>query len=609
MEAKLDELLREFRKGHREGSVTSAQTVDSLSTADKELWRSIRKELEEMGLSVAAFDANKDFIFSWLMRAIAEGAFEEEAEEMDEVGLGSDSGLSGSASTTRPASPEKGASEDWLVDLKLTSSPVDNSRSVHFPEWLRWKGDPQVKIKVEQIYELSGNYSQIPSPQPFQTEQRNSSASSTFVDDGAEPSPSPSPGRLEVTEAPSETQQVHNPSQIPKSPSNKLLSSVTSRNRDQNLLDLVIQGDPDEALYLLRSQSSQQSWASYTIYCALSLAVRKGFKELRKPLLVAGQVGINDHDLLREAIEYGCGSKTLQQLLSLGADPSLFRGSCILRAIEVHDENALRALLETGVDINARMGWGEDIIPLHRAMCLHTSTTIIRMMIDSGADVNRTDSTTKTPLGLAIAQRLPDCADILISHGADLEKPTSFSGISEPVAPLMGAVAMNVLSIPRLLVRKGADINKHYASPSVLDIFSVFLDSLAEYPTLLGKLDRAPASAVHASVVHDPFATGTLRMLLQEGAYTNWDIALILAFLSYRYRNLSGGPKLESNRGSLVLVLEKCSEIRGGSKEFCFVDLQVHDTMVDCIDRLAYMAIDDDDYLRLFGDLVVSRCG
>ena len=114
MEAKLDELLMEDRKDQWEGSVISEQTTDSLSTAEKEVWRSIRKELEDIGLSVAAFDANKDFIFSWLMKAIANGAFEEQAEDTREVGPGSGPGsgpgFAGSASTTRPALTKRPAS-------------------------------------------------------------------------------------------------------------------------------------------------------------------------------------------------------------------------------------------------------------------------------------------------------------------------------------------------------------------------------------------------------------------------------------------------------------------------------------------------------------------
>jgi len=77
VEKKLDDFLQEFRQGKRQGSVISTQATDSLCLNDKQLWRTIRKELEDIGITVAAFDANKDFIFEWFSKAIASGEFEE----------------------------------------------------------------------------------------------------------------------------------------------------------------------------------------------------------------------------------------------------------------------------------------------------------------------------------------------------------------------------------------------------------------------------------------------------------------------------------------------------------------------------------------------------
>jgi hypothetical protein len=74
---KLDDYLREIREGKREGSVISAQTTDSLCTNDKQVWHTIRKELEDIGITDSAFDANKDFISEWFLNTIRSGAFEE----------------------------------------------------------------------------------------------------------------------------------------------------------------------------------------------------------------------------------------------------------------------------------------------------------------------------------------------------------------------------------------------------------------------------------------------------------------------------------------------------------------------------------------------------
>lgn len=73
--------LQEVRAGKHENSVISHRTADSLDTNERQAWRAIRKELEDIGISVAAFEANKDFIMNWFKTAIDTGAFEEQAAE------------------------------------------------------------------------------------------------------------------------------------------------------------------------------------------------------------------------------------------------------------------------------------------------------------------------------------------------------------------------------------------------------------------------------------------------------------------------------------------------------------------------------------------------
>jgi hypothetical protein len=79
VEKLLGDFLQEFREGKRQDSVISCETVDSLDLEDEETWRTIRKDLEEIGITVAAFDANKTFIFDWFTKAFASGAFEEQS--------------------------------------------------------------------------------------------------------------------------------------------------------------------------------------------------------------------------------------------------------------------------------------------------------------------------------------------------------------------------------------------------------------------------------------------------------------------------------------------------------------------------------------------------
>jgi hypothetical protein len=84
VEKKFEQFSQEFRDGKRQGSVLSNQTLDSLCNDEKEVWRTIRKELEDIGITVAAFEANKAFIFEWFTNAVANGAFEEQS--LDDAG-------------------------------------------------------------------------------------------------------------------------------------------------------------------------------------------------------------------------------------------------------------------------------------------------------------------------------------------------------------------------------------------------------------------------------------------------------------------------------------------------------------------------------------------
>lgn len=77
VEQKLDALMREYQSGRMEGSVVSSLTVDSLKRDEASQWRAVRKELEEHGVTVDMFHANKGFIINWFVKAVATGAFEE----------------------------------------------------------------------------------------------------------------------------------------------------------------------------------------------------------------------------------------------------------------------------------------------------------------------------------------------------------------------------------------------------------------------------------------------------------------------------------------------------------------------------------------------------
>ncbi|OJD14011.1 hypothetical protein AJ78_05601 [Emergomyces pasteurianus Ep9510] len=82
VQQKLNRYLSVQKNGNRESSLHSEQTADSLSSNDKLTWRSIRRELADIGITVAAFDANREFILNWFAEAVESGDFQPR-EEVD----------------------------------------------------------------------------------------------------------------------------------------------------------------------------------------------------------------------------------------------------------------------------------------------------------------------------------------------------------------------------------------------------------------------------------------------------------------------------------------------------------------------------------------------
>ena len=65
VEHNLEKLVAEPDPNAREPSLNSFHTAHSLTTEERYAWRKIRKDMEGVGISIAAFEANRDFIIHW----------------------------------------------------------------------------------------------------------------------------------------------------------------------------------------------------------------------------------------------------------------------------------------------------------------------------------------------------------------------------------------------------------------------------------------------------------------------------------------------------------------------------------------------------------------
>lgn len=123
----------------------------------------------------------------------------------------------------------------------------------------------------------------------------------------------------------------------------------------------------------------------------------------------------------------------------------------LVEAAKNQDKEALRALLQEDVDVNAAQPDG--------ATALHWAAhwddlDAADLLIRAGADVNVANEYGATPLSLACANRNAALVEKFLNAGADPNAPL-WSGET----PLMTAVASGSLDIVNLLLARGADVN------------------------------------------------------------------------------------------------------------------------------------------------------
>ncbi len=98
MDKRLQKFITEVRAGLREGSVVTAPDV--AGTIDRQdVWDELRRELEDVGISDAIIDENKEHIKAWFKTALQGGLMDEGEGHQLATGLvvgGSDSALTSS---------------------------------------------------------------------------------------------------------------------------------------------------------------------------------------------------------------------------------------------------------------------------------------------------------------------------------------------------------------------------------------------------------------------------------------------------------------------------------------------------------------------------------
>eukprot|EP00054_Salpingoeca_dolichothecata_P010551 m.58832 g.58832 ORF g.58832 m.58832 type:complete len:336 (-) comp19049_c0_seq2:120-1127(-) len=132
-------------------------------------------------------------------------------------------------------------------------------------------------------------------------------------------------------------------------------------------------------------------------------------------------------------------------------DSRVFREQCA----EKNNADAMRAFLARHDDRtpNSCLFWGDDI-PLLVDASYHGAPAVVKVLLQSGANVNATDKTGNTALSQASQTNHLEVVKILVGAGADLNMQNRYGA-----SALVKASCSGHLEVAKVLVAAGADLN------------------------------------------------------------------------------------------------------------------------------------------------------
>lgn len=410
VQQKLDKFLRDFQNGGREGSVVSGQTAESLAPDQVATWRAIRKELEEIGITVAAFDSNREFIFTWFMRSVESGAFEEQGGE-DSQSVAVPERLPSSPPDV--PGPPSAQSDTSQTALHLTG--IESDVAHHVPVG----GGIDLPITVSRA-STSGSPSPSASTNP---DVRASNHSNRL---------SPAQRKRPVPRVVALFSKLY-------SPERSFRRSIKEDDPLRRILEDfpgLVEGDSRKEL-----KRAIENVETETIHMLLQYEFD------------ADQTTSCDGMSLLAFASYHRQSGFVRFLWDNGADVNASTSrflypTALLAASAWGRQEIVQLLLDKGADVNVQ--GGDDGTALQAASS-HGHREIVQSLLDKGADVNAQGGRYGTALQAASAWRRPGIVQLLLDNGANVNAQGGRHGTA-----LQAASTRGYREIVQLLRENGA---------------------------------------------------------------------------------------------------------------------------------------------------------
>jgi uncharacterized protein len=183
---------------------------------------------------------------------------------------------------------------------------------------------------------------------------------------------------------------------------------------------------------------------------ALILAILKGNARVSMSIIEAG-ANLNAADNYGTTPLYAASEKgiteVVQALIARGADVTKGGPAAMVIASRWGFGEIVKALLNAGVQTK-----GEKVVKAMSQAADFGHTSVVKLLLENGAEVNAKDFSGYTPLARAVGSNKKETVLLLIDKGADMNNRDKFG-----MTPLMRAVQAGHTDMVKLLIDKGAD--------------------------------------------------------------------------------------------------------------------------------------------------------